>query len=129
MPKYFNFENLIRKYTTTFTAIIPSGETTKGKGVWIAGNEQKASGEKEITLQGAIINHRLNKVFRSEGTITEQDRALFMLEPLENDLRGAKVVYEGNMYRIGDLLENSEYTGVYKYNLHFVSAFNGGDEK
>lgn len=123
MPKYFNFENLIRKYSTTFTAIISGEGGYNSSGVWEAGEE------KEVTLQGAIINHRLNKVFRSEGTITEQDRALYMLEPLEKSLQGAKVVYEGNVYRIGDMLENSEFTGVWNYNLKFVSAFNKAGDK
>lgn len=118
MPKYFNFENLIRKYTTTFTAIISGEGSYNSSGVWEAGKDKK------ITLQGAIINHRLNKVFRSEGAISEQDRALYMLEPLEKDLHGAKIVYKGNVYRIGDLLENSDFTGVWNYNLKYVSAFN-----
>lgn len=123
MPQYFNFENLIRKYSTTFTAIISGEGHYNSSGVWEAGEE------KEITLQGAIINHRLNKVFRSEGTISTQDKSLYMLEPLEKDLQGAKIGYKGNVYRIGDLLENSEFTGVWNYNLQYISAFDkAGDD-
>jgi len=117
MPQYFNFESLIKKYSTEFTAIVPSEGGYNDSGDYVAGEEKK------IKLVGAIISHRLSKIFRSEGTITEQDRALYMLEPLENSLKGAKVIHGGNLYRVGDLLENSEFTGVYSYTLKYVSAF------
>lgn len=116
--QYYNFENLIRKYSTTFTAIIPTG------GEYDDFGEYKEQPPKEIKLQGAIIAHRESKVFKSGGAISQQDKALYMLEPLKNDLQGAKVQHEGKLYRIGSELENAAFTGVYAYNLQFVSAFN-----
>lgn len=116
----FNFTRLITKYSTEFTAVIPSEGYYNKAGDYVQGAEQ------EIRLTGAIIAHRESKVFRSEGTITQQDRALYMLKPLENALQGAKVIYKGNTYRIGETLDNGDFTGVWYYNLKYVSAFDGG---
>lgn len=119
MPKYFDFSYLIKKYGTTFTAIIPSeGDYVSGE--WVDGAEI------EQTMTGAIIAHRAYKVFQSGGTLTTQDRALYMEKPLTDALKRARIVYNGKEYRIGDELENSEFTGVYAYTLKYVSAFNGG---
>ena len=118
MPQYFNFANLIQQYITDFTALIPSEGYYNDSGKYVKGKDV------EKTLQGAIISHRQNKIFRSEGTISSQDKALYTLYPLENALIGAKVIHKGNLYRIGDMLENAEFTGVWNYNLKFVSAFN-----
>lgn len=113
----FNFVRLVNKYSTEFTAIIPS------KGYYNDAGDYVQDAEQEITLTGAIIAHRESKIFRSEGTITQQDRALYTLKPLENALQGAKVIYKGNTYRIGETLDNGEFTGVWYYNLKYVSAF------
>lgn len=98
-------------------AEIPSEGEYNEAGDWVKGESIKE------TLRGAIIAHRENKIFRSSGTLTSQDKALYMLRPIKNSLHGAKVVHNGNVYHIGDLLENSEFTGVYAYTLKFVSAF------
>lgn len=117
----FNFQRLITKYSTEFTVIIPSeGYYDADTGDYVQEAQQ------EIKLIGAIIAHRESKVFRSEGTITQQDRALYMLEKLPEALQGAKVVHEGKEYRIGETLENSDFTGVWYYNLKYVSAFDKG---
>ena len=125
MKQYFNFSNLIRRYITDFTAKVTSNEGDyNDSGIYVEGEKT------EYSLQGAIISHRQSKIFRSEGTITEKDQALYMLYPLENALQGAEVVYKGNLYRIGEMLENADFTGVWYYNLKFVSAFNevGGND-
>lgn len=116
--QYYNFENLVKKYSTTFTAIVPTDGGFDDSGDY---QEQKP---KKVNLQGAIIAHRESKVFKSNGAITQQDKALYMLEPLKKDLQGAKVQHDGKLYRIGSELENAAFTGVYAYNLQFVSAFN-----
>lgn len=121
MAQNFNFTRLIEKYSVDFVAEIPSdngyyddmGEYVKGEA-------------KKVELRGAIISHKLSKIFRSEGTLTGQDRALYMLKPLEKSLQGAKVIHEGKIYSIGDLHENSTFTGVWAYTLKYVSAFGGG---
>lgn len=114
---YFNFKRLIDKYSKDFIAEIPA-ETYYDE----MGEERKGT-PKRYNLHGAIISHRESKVFRSEGTLSSQDRALYMLEPLENALRLAKIIYEGNVYSVGDSLDNSGFTGVWAYTLKYVSAF------
>lgn len=117
--QYYNFQRLINKFSTTFTAIIPSEGEYNASGDYVVA-------ETEIKLTGAIIAHRESKVFRSEGAITQQDMALYMLQPLEKGLQGAKVVHKGKIYRIADELTNGDFTGVWVYNLKYVSAFNEG---
>ena len=117
MAQNFDFRRLVEKYSSDFVAEIHSEGDYDDMGRWVDGSLKK------ITLNGAIISHRLNKVFKSGGTITQQDKALYMLEPLKNSLLGAKIVYEGECYSIGSMLENSKFTGVWAYNLTFVSAF------
>lgn len=120
MPPYFHFQRLIRKYSKSFTAVIPADGVYGDNGDYIKGEPRC------VSLVGAILSHRQNKIFRSEGTLTAQDRALFMLQPLEKELKGALVEYEGNVYRIEASLDNSHFTGVWAYTLKFQSAFNKG---
>lgn len=120
--QYFNFNYLIEKYKTTFTVKIPSTGHYDDYGDWQAGTPQK------LTLTGAIISHRESKVFKSEGTLTEQDRALYMLEPLTFALQGAKVIHDGKLYTISSALQNAAFTGVYAYTLKYVSVFDGGGD-
>ena len=118
MRQYFDFKRIVKKYSVDFVALIPSeGGKWNDMGDWVAGEPKK------VNLRGAIIAHRESKVFKSGGTITQQDRALYMLEPLESSLQGAEILFGGNSYSIGSLLENSEFTGVWAYNLKYCSAF------
>lgn len=118
---YFNFTSLVRKYSTTFTAKLPSGGEYNASGDWVG----KQATEKELT--GAIISMRESRILRSEGAYSQQDRALYMLEPLDDALQGAEIIHEGNKYSIGSRLDNGGFTGVWVYVLKFVSVFNGGD--
>lgn len=120
--QYFNFSRLINKYSTEFIAVVPSERIINDAGEWVYTEPTR-----EI-LQGAIISHRENKVFRSEGTLSEKDRALFMLEPLKFDLQGVEVIHEGNKYGISSKLENAKFTGVHAYTLKWISAFKEGGE-
>lgn len=115
--QYFNFSNLIKKYANKFIAEIPAETHIDNMG------EVKKGTPKRYELYGAIISHRESKIFRSEGALSSQDRVLFMLEPLENALHLAKIIYKGKVYSVGDSLENSEFTGVWAYTLKYVSAF------
>ena len=114
---YYNFTRLVNKYSSEFTAISLLTGYYDDSGDWVDGETV------EITLHGAIIKHRDTKIFKSNGTLTEQDRALFTLEPIEKALQGSQVVYEDNVYSIVDNLENAKFTGIYKYTLKYVSAF------
>ena len=117
MAQYFDFTYLINKYSSDFVAEIASEGYYNDMGRYVEGSATQKN------LRGAIISHQLSKIFKSGGTITQQDKALYMLEPLENSLQGAKIVYEGKCYSIGSMLENAKFTGVWAYNLTFVSAF------
>lgn len=113
----FDFYDLINDNSVEFIAEVPS------EGYWNEAGEFVKGSPKRYTLRGAIIAHRESKIFRSEGTLTGQDRALYMLEPLENALQMAKIIHEGKVFSVGDMLENSEITGVWAYTLKYVSAF------
>ena len=117
---YFDFRYLIEKYSTSFVL------KTLGKGEYNEKGDFVPGGPIETTLKGAIIAHRESKIFKSEGTLTEQDRALYMLEPLTDSLTGAEVIHGGKVYSIGNRLVNAEFTGVYAYTLKYVSVFGGG---
>lgn len=114
---YFDFENLIKQYMTDFKVIIPLDGAYNECGDW------KPEAIEVVEKQGAIISHRQSKIFKSEGTLTQQDRALYMLEPIDISLEGAKVVHNGNLYTISSELENAEFTGCYNYSLKYVSVF------
>lgn len=118
--KYFDFTGLIKKYETSFTVISASEGGYNDLGEWQPGTEEQTE------MRGAIISLKEDKIYRSEGLLTAQDRQLFMLEPLVGGLLGATVVYNNNQYKIQGTTDNSEFTGVYSYVLKFVSAF-GGD--
>lgn len=119
---YFDFSSLIRQYSTDFTVIIPSKGDYNSKGDFVKGKPA------EKTMSGAIISHRQSKVYKSEGKLTEQDRALYMLEPIDFALQDAKVIHDNKVYSIENSLDNAVFTGVYAYTLKFVSVFSGGDD-
>lgn len=119
---YFDFSRLIKKYSRNFTVIVKGEKSLNDAGDWV---RREAT---EYTLNGAIIGIAQKVVHRSEGKLTEKDKALYMLEPIDKALMSATVVFKGNEYRIegenGD--DNAEFTGCYSYTLKYVSAFNGG---
>lgn len=117
MAQYFNFKRLIEKYGTDFVAEVPSEGYYDEAGEWEKGEPER------INLRGAIISHRESKIFRSEGALTGQDRALFMLEPLKFALQTAKIYYEGKLFGVNDTLNNAQFTGVWAYTLKYISAF------
>ena len=114
---YFNFARLVQKYSGEFKAITLLTGYYNDSGDW------EDAETKEVTLQGAIIKHRDNKIYKSNGTLTAKDRALFMLEPISDKLIGSQVVYENDVYSVQSNLENAKFTGIYSYTLKYVSAF------
>ena len=117
---YFDFSRLIRKYSTDFTVIT----TASGGGFDDMGEAIKEEAQ-EIKMNGAIISHKESKIFRAEGTLTANDRRLFLLQPIDGKLIGATAVYNGKKYNIEDCTENAQFTGVWAYTLKYVSAFKG----
>lgn len=117
--QYFNFQRLIKKYETNFTLITQSdGKYEYGE--WVEGEK------KQDNLKGAIISHKESKIFRAEGTLKAKDKRLFMTQPIEKALEGAKVIYNGSVYNVEDCSDNAIFTGVYAYTLKYVSAFDKG---
>lgn len=114
----YNFKRLIRKYNSEFTLITLTDGYYDDAGDWIKGEA------KETTLNGAVISFKESKIYRSEGTLTTNDRRLFTLEPVPNALKGTKAVVNGILYSIEDCTENAKFTGVYAYTLRYISAFN-----
>lgn len=119
---YFNFSNLINKYSRDFTVISKSEGDYNTAGDYVNGTLT------ETTLRGAIIGFSESKVHRSEGTLTTMDKALHMLTPIDSALMGAEVIFNGNKYRIETQKgkDNADFTGCYSYTLKWLSAFNGG---
>lgn len=115
--RYFDFDSLIDKYATEFTVIVTE------EGYFDDAGDYKPGGTKEYTMEGAFFAYSENKVFRSNGTITTQDKALYMKEALAVPFTNAKVIHNGKVYSVADELENYEFTGVYSYTLKYVSAF------
>lgn len=121
---YFDFSRLIRKYSREFTVIKEGEKTLNAAGDWEYGTRS------ETTLNGAIIGFAESKVHRSEGNLSTMDKALHMLEPIDNALMGATVIFKGNKYRIETQKgkDNADFTGCYSYTLKYVSAFKEGGE-
>lgn len=118
--QYFNFRRLIKKYESEFSAITQTDgyRDYDNGGEWVAGETLQTS------LKGAILSQSESKLFRSEGALTEKDKQLFVLKPIDDKLHGARIIYEGNEYSLMNCVENAKFTGVYVYNLKYVSAFN-----
>lgn len=121
--QYYNFQRLIKKYSTNFTASIKSAGHYDEKGDYIDGDTV------EKVLSGAIISMSENKIYRSSGLLTSNDKQLFMLQPLDRALLGATIIYKGRNYKVEQETENAEFTGVYSYVLKYVSAFEQGANK
>lgn len=117
--QYFNFSRLVNKYKSEFKAIILADGYFDDSGDFVKGEKT------EKTIQGAIISYKDSTIFRSDGNITALDKQLFTLEPIDEALKGSKVLYEGKVYTIQDCTENAKFTGVWNYTLKYVSAFKG----
>lgn len=115
--QYFDFSRLIKKYSVPFTAQIET------QGEYDAKGEYKPKEPKTYEFNGTIISLKEDKIYRSEGMLTSNDRQLYMLSPIENSLLGAKVIYQGKTFTIMQDIENAMFTGVYTYLLKHVSAF------
>lgn len=117
--QYFNFKRLVDKYSDEITVIIPSvGEYDD------SGDFQKGE-PKTLTLRGAVMRHTQKKIYRSAGTITEDDYALYLTENPSIDIVGTTVRYKGSNFTVQSQTENSQFTGVWAFNLKYVSAFKG----
>ena len=114
---YFRFERLITKYGRRFDIIIPAMGEYVG-GVW---KEGKPVIEEEF---GAILSLSETKLYQLGGTLSAQDRHLYMNHAIRHPLEGVKIKFHGNIYHIEENRSrgNEEFTGVYAYTLRWVSA-------
>lgn len=119
--KYFKFDSLIKKYSSEFKVITFANGYYNDMGDWVKGDEL------ETSLVGAIISFTENKIYRSSGLLTSQDRRLFMLEPIPDALKSSKVIHDNKVYSIESSHDDAKFTGVWLYTLKWVSAFNGED--
>lgn len=117
----YNFNRLIKKYSSEFKTITLINGYYNDSGDWVKGDEA------ETTMTGAIISFTEDKIYRSSGTLTSNDKRLFTLEPINNALKGSKVLYDGKVYSVEQSRDNAKFTGVWAYTLKYVSAFNEGD--
>lgn len=114
--KLYNFIRLITKYAVNFELI------TSGTGKYVGG--QWVEGEKTITnLSGAIIPMPENKIYQSGGSLTNKDRQLYVIKPIDAALKNCKIRYKGNEYSIEQSTDYSDYADVNVYTLKWVSAF------
>lgn len=118
--QYFNFARLVQKYTSELKAITLVEGYYNDSGDFVKGDKT------ETTIKGAVISFKDSVIHRSEGKLTQKDKQLFMLEPIEKALQGSKAIYDDNVYSIEDCTENAKFTGVWVYTLKYISAFKEG---
>ena len=118
----FNFTQLVDDYSREITVI------TKSDGYYNESGDYVKGEEKETTMRGAVIRHRESKVYKSNGTLTLNDYALYLTEKPDIDLIGSEVKVDNQKFKVENTLDNSEFTGVWSFNLKFCSAFKEGDK-
>lgn len=117
--KYFDFDNLIRKYSVDFIILTQGKDTYDEYGDLIKGADAK------VTKHGAIIGINERRIYKSDGYLTEKDKDLYMTESL-GEFTNVTVIYGGNRYKVEtNPQNNAQFTGVYQYTLKWVSAFKG----
>ena len=117
--QYFNFSRLIRKYSRPFTCELKAEGTYDDLGEWVA------SENAVISMTGAILSVRDDKLYQQDGVYTEKDKILYMLTPIDNAMLGAEIIFKDNVYTVEDSTgaDDAEFTGVYRYHLKWVSVF------
>lgn len=118
MAIYFNFDNLIDKYSVDFTLLTKSNDDYDDLGDKITDSIE------ETQKRGAIFGISDTKIYKSNGVYTEKDKQLYAKESL-GKIDELYVIYDGNKYKVeqqpnaGDM----QFTGVCAYVLKWVSAF------
>ena len=116
---YFDFKRLVKKYSKQVTVIIPAVGDYDDYGDYQEGKPT------ETTLEGAVIRHRQNKINQSNGVLTEDDYAFYVTEKPAFNIIGTTVICDNQQFTVKSKLDNSEFTGVWGFNLKYISAFNG----
>lgn len=111
--KLYNFSRLVRKYSNPFTL------TVNGEGTYVDGRYQEGK-PTEYAKTGAILPLSQRKIYQSGGTLTSADRQLYMLERIEEALKGSKVTYQGKTYFIEEDADYTDFSDVSVYVLRWV---------
>lgn len=112
--KLYNFKRLIQKYSVPFVIETEqAGRYESGK--WV----EDGIVSREAT--GAIVPLAERKVYSSGGHYTSKDRSLYSVTRIE-DFDKSKVVYKGNVYKVEEETDYSDYADAYVYVLKWVSA-------
>ena len=97
---------MIEQYSVDFKVLCESKGSYDDSGEY-------ADGEiTESLFHGAIVAFSENKVYRSEGRLTSQDKLLIMQEPINKALHGAKVIYDNRLKANWKMLNLPEYINI-----------------
>ena len=114
--KLYNFARLVTKYSVRFQFLV-RGQGHYESGKWVTGEPITKDGT------GAIVPMSENKVRQSGGVYTAKDRQLYMLSPIPEALKGAKIRYKDDLYSVEAETSYEDYADVYVYVLKWVSLF------
>ena len=113
--RLYNFKRLIKKYSVDFTL------KTEAKGQYVGGKWE--AGEPICRqMRGAIVPMSDRKIYQSGGTYTQQDRMLYLSEPLQGSLQAFKVIHGTNTYTVEESRDYSDYAAVGVYTLKRVDV-------
>lgn len=113
--RLFNFDRLIRKYSTEFTI-------TQTSGSYIAGKWVSTDGATE-TRMGALMPLSKAVLMSYGGQYTSSDRRLYVLSKLPEDYDLYRVVVNGSRYKVDRMTDDGDLGGFYSYTLKAVSKF------
>lgn len=116
MSLLYNFERLISKYSNEIVII------TKRAGQYVNGRYVALDSEIK-NIRGAITPLKNEKIYQSGGTLTASDRQLYTKEPINSDLNGVTIRYEGKTYKVEEDTDYSDYGVIYVYVLKRVDSF------
>lgn len=117
--QYFNFSQLICKYSRPFTFELKAKGAYDDLGEWVTPENAV------ISMTGAILSVRDSKLYQPEGVYTAKDKILYTLTPIDNAMLGAQIIFKDNVYTVEDSTgaDDADFTGVYIYQLKWVSVF------
>ncbi|AMX00418.1 hypothetical protein [Rummeliibacillus stabekisii] len=110
----FNFDRLIAKYSSTFTAKI----TTEG--YYDDGGKYHKGETKDIPYTGAVMPMTAKSVYASGGKYTTSDAKLYIKTRLKE---GTKITYDNHLYTVQDEKSYERFGGFFYYVLKAVDSF------
>lgn len=112
----YRFKRLIEKYSNTFTVQkVSEGFYDDETGEYVPGTTE------DLVLEGMIAPMKASQIYNSGGRLTEADRVLYVLEPMEYK---TEIQYKGMTYSVETAEDYSDFADFHYYILKAVSAFN-----